>query len=1136
MTRFTTHPTFYDPGQKRSAVLRRITIFISVGIITFLSILVFSVFHNPHLPDLSLGVKKDALSLVYLDEHPKFNQQDLLPDTKAEQLITTSAESPTAVANKITNKSEVIGFFVNWDEHSFASFQQHISQIDTLIPEWLHLEQADGTISIDDRHKQEKVLAYTRQHRPDLKIVPLINNFDRSTKSWQLEKLSAMLASPEARRQNIQSLLKFVQSNHLAGISIDFQNLTPTSYLDLVVYMQELHDRFSPLGLEVSQNLPLNDPAIDYPALAQFSNYLILTAYDEQATDQRAKPLAAQSWYTHHLGQRLIDLPADKYVIAIGSYGTNWHDQTMSNITVQEATQLARKFNQEIKLDPTSLNQTFAYDDPQKKRHQVYFLDAVTGFNQVVTAQKHGVRGFALWRLGTEDPSIWSVLERRGKLDRSIAKSLETVPTGYAIDYHGTGEILKVTAAPTDGKRKIVYNPKSGLIAGQKFYSYPSPYKINRWGGGNSKKIALTFDDGPSAKHTGQILDILNQYHVPSTFFVVGMNAKQYPDLLRRIVDEGHEIGSHTFTHPNISKVSPKQLQFELNATERLLESHLGRKALLFRPPYAEDMEPDTVQQIAPVAMTGQLGYYTVGLKIDPLDWSNSGVNNLVSATLKQAIEHQGNIVLLHDGGGDRSQTVAALPKIIQGLRDRGFELVTVSNLLGLDRDAVMPIVSEQEILLASSNLIVFQIFSYLGSAIYYLFFMGIGFSVGRLIFICGLAFYQPTYRRKYIFKSDDYQPSVTVVVAAFNEEKVICRTIHSLLNSDYSNLEVIVVDDGSTDLTHDRVVQEFVNHQRVHIFSKENGGKSTAINYGVLQSNAEIIITIDADTILEPSAIRRLIRHFADHQVAAVAGNVKVGNRVNVLTCWQSLEYITSQNLERRAMSIINGIGVVPGAIGAWRKEYLLAAGLFSHDTLAEDADLTLTLLSMGYQVRSEESAISYTEVPENVHCLFKQRFRWMFGTYQAIWKHRQAILRPRYRAMGMITLPNILIFQVFLSLISPLMDLCMLLSLGWETWQKQNHPDQFSLEIVSQLWSYYLLFVAVEYLVAIIAFRLEPTKEDWKQLIWLYPQRFCYRQLMYFVAIKAILAAIQGQMIGWNKLERTARVTKIEESVHLL
>ncbi len=1123
MTRIPNHPIFFDPGQKRGASFRRIVIFISVGIITFFSILVFSIFHNPNLPSLSLGTKGASLfsSPTTKDWPLKNNQNDLFLVPKTDELIASATELPKV----ITNKSEVIGFFVNWDDSSFTSLKQHISQLDKLIPEWLHLEQADGTISIDNRQKQDQVLTYIHNQRPDLKIVPLINNFDRSTQSWQKERIGAMLASPEARQRNIQNLLAFVQSNHFTGISIDYENLAPASHVDLVTYMKELHDCFAPLELEVSQSVPLDDPTLDYRALAQFNDYLILMAYDEHAAEL-AGPVASQGWYTQHLEHRLIDLPADKYVVAIGNYGSDWHGKTISTVTFQDATQLARKFSQEIKLDPTSLNQTFDYDDEKKEHHQVYFLDAVTGFNQVATAQKHGVRGFAMWRLGAEDPTIWQVFDHRNQLDRSAAKSLETVSVGYDIDYQGTGEVLKVNASPTNGKRKIGYDRNSGLIVDQQFLSYPSPYEIQRWGGGNSKKIALTFDDGPSAEYTGRVLDILHQYHAPSTFFIVGMNAEQNPDLLHRIVDEGHEIGSHTFTHPNVSKVSKEQLHFELNATERLLESHIGRKTLLFRPPYAEDMEPETSEQIAPVELTGKLGYYTVGLKIDPLDWSSPGVNKVVEATIKQASEGLGNIVLLHDSGGDRSQTVAALPQIIQGLRDQGFELVTVSNLLGLERDAIMPIVSEKEIMLASSNLIVFQMLNGLGSVTYYLFVFGIGFSVLRLIFIGGLALYQPHHHRKHTPELNDYQPLVTVVVAAFNEDKVICKTIRSLLSSDYPNLEVTVVDDGSTDLTYYQMVQEFGNHPRVNILSKENGGKSTAVNYGIAKSNAEVIVTIDADTILESSAIRKLVRHFADHQVAAVAGNVKVGNRVNLITCWQSLEYITSQNLERRAMSVLNGIGVVPGAIGAWRRQYLLAAGGFTHDTLAEDADLTLTLLRMGYKIRSEESAISYTEAPENVNSLLKQRFRWMFGTFQAIWKHRDTILRPRYRAMGMVTLPNLLIFQVVLSLVSPLMDLCMLLSLGWTIWQKQQHLDQFSPGMLLHLLGYYLLFVAVDYLAAGIAFALEPTKEDWSQLIWLFPQRFFYRQLMYFIAIKAVLAAIQGRMVGWNKLERKASV----------
>jgi peptidoglycan-N-acetylglucosamine deacetylase len=1120
------YPIFYDPRQRRGLQFRRIAIFLTVGLLALLSILTICIFTNPVLPKLNLGVE-DRGSLVSvkpkIQTGDRFRKTETISSTNAPLPPTTPTQIAAELPASAAKASKAIGFFVNWDDKSFTALKEHISQIDKLIPEWLHLG-TDGKIEIDNLPQQQRVLAYIREHRPNLKIVPLINNYDRSTGNWNQERIGSMLANPKSRQQNINSLLEFVQSNHFAGISIDFENLAPTSQLDLVSFMRELHDVFAPLGLEVSQSVPFNDPTFDYRTLVQFNDYLILMAYDEHSTSQESGSIASQSWYTQNLAQRLIDLPASKYVVAIGNYGYDWHNNDVSTVTVPEAIQIARKFNREIKLDPISLTQTFDYDDDRKEHHQVHVLDAVTGFNQVAIARKQGIKGFALWRLGAEDPSIWQVFDRQ--LDPLAAKSLETVPNGYDLNYQGKGEVLKVIDTPKEGKRKVSYDRATGLIVKSQFIRYPSPYEIDRWGGKDRQKIALTFDDGPSSEYTGGVLDILKQYHVPATFFVVGMYGEQNPNLLHRIVDEGHEIGSHTFTHPNISRTSKEQLIVELNATERVFESYLGRRTLLFRPPYARDMEPDTPAQVAPIEFTSSLGYYTIGLNIDPFDWKNPGVDRIVTETIKQAVAGKGNIVLLHDSGGDRSQTVAALPQIIQGLRDRGFKLVTVSNLLGLNRDAVMPFVLADETMLASSNFIVFQMFSWFSWLIYYLFIFGIGFSILRLIFISGLALYQPDRHKKNTFAMKGYYPLVSVVVAAFNEEKVICKTIQSLLNSDYPNLEVIIIDDGSKDLTYHKLLREFLGSPRVEIFHKVNGGKSTAINYGIERSKADIVITIDADTILHPIAISQLVRHFADDRVAAVAGNIKVGNRVNLLTHWQSLEYITSQNLERRALSVLNGIGVVPGAIGAWRRKYLLAAGGFTHDTLAEDADLTLTLLRMGYKVCAEESAIAYTEAPENINSFLKQRFRWMFGTFQAIWKHRDAILRPQYGAMGMITLPNLLIFQVVLSLVSPLMDVCMVTSLWWTSWQKQQHPEQFSPDMLLHMSLYYLLFIAVDYLAAVIAFSLEPTKEDWSQLIWLFPQRFFYRQLMYFVAIKAVLAAIQGQLVGWNKLERKASV----------
>ncbi|MGE5264411.1 MAG: glycosyltransferase [Acidobacteriota bacterium] len=891
--------------------------------------------------------------------------------------------------------SDVIGFFVNWDDTSLTSLRQNMTQIDKLIPEWLHLADADGNLSYDDPNRQKQVLELVQKLKPSLAVVPLVNNYDDKTQDWDGETLAKMLANSAARARTIQNLLAFVRANKTAGISIDFEAVPENSQADLRAFMRDLSAAFHPLGLEVSESIPLEDVAFDARLLAQSNDYLILMAYDEHWGGGEPGPVASQSWFTDALKQRLAQAPASKYVIAIGNYGYDWDaDDIGADVSFQDAITEARYANAHIRLERPSLNPTFEYTDDNNKLHHVWYLDAVTTFDQLAQAQPYGPRGFALWRLGSEDPSIWQVLEHRNKLDASSADGLRDLHYGYDIDYEGRGEVLKVTATPSDGVRTISYDPKSNLILNEVMETYPSPFVVTRWGGGNKKRIALTFDDGPDSRFTAPILDILKQYQAPGAFFIVGMNASGNSDLLQRIVNEGHEIGNHTFSHPDISVISSVQLDLELNATERLFESRLGRRSLLFRPPYAEDVEPETPDQVKPLLLSSGRGYYTIGMRIDPLDWRSPGVDEIVQETINQAVTGEGNIVLLHDGGGDRSQTVVALPKIIEGLRARGFELVQVSDLLGLSRDQVMPPIPARERAIAQVNDTGFQLLAGIRSAIANLFVVGIVLGVLRVLVIGLLATAEwvQVWLTRY---PKEFKPWVSVIVPAYNEEKVISKSISALLATDYPDLDIIVVDDGSTDDTAQRLATDFGGNPRVRVFTKKNAGKSQALNFGIHRTRAEIIVAQDADTILRRDAIEKLVRHFANPHVAAVAGNAKVGNRTNLLTRWQALEYITSQNLDRRAFAILNCITVVPGAIGAWRRDLILRAGGFTRDTLAEDADLTLRILHLGYQIDYEDRAIAYTEAPDSVHafvssvsagCLGRYRRHGNIGTYCSV------------------------------------------------------------------------------------------------------------------------------------------------------
>jgi cellulose synthase/poly-beta-1,6-N-acetylglucosamine synthase-like glycosyltransferase/peptidoglycan/xylan/chitin deacetylase (PgdA/CDA1 family)/spore germination protein YaaH len=1126
-------PVFYDPRRRRWRRVKRTIQLIGAVLSIIFGALIASVLINPVLPALGLKPARTLPESRHLsppqpkpipNQHERRLQQakrKLSDYVTSVQPPATSRPTPLPRGN-----SEMIGFYVNWDDTSFTSLKQNLTRLDKLIPEWLHLARADGTLDYDDPIKRDQALTYIRQHRPELAIAPLVNNFNSERMEWEAAKLGAMLADPAARATAVKQLLDFVRRNGFIGISIDFENVPATSHSNLKTFMRELYAQFHAFGLEVSQSVPLDDPAFDYQGLAECNDYLILMAYDEHASDTEAGPVASQGWYARSLQGRFAELPPEKYVIAIGNYGYDWKDRAKSGteISFQEAIKTAQESEGKITLDPSALNPTFDYYDENDQLHHVWFLSAVAAFNQLVEGRRHDPRGFALWRLGSEDPSIWPIIERRAHLGSEAADTLRVLRYGYDIDYEGHGEVLKVTATPHEGKREVTYNQAYGLITAEQLTAYPSPYVITRWGGESRKKIALTFDDGPDAQYTPQILDVLREKRAPATFFVIGLNGDLHPRLLRRLLDEGHEIGNHTFTHPNIAAIREEQLALELKATDVLLQSHLGRRSVLFRPPYAEDVEPETPDQVRPLMFTSGLGYYTIGMQIDPNDWRNPGVDHIVNATIDAAIAAEGNVVLLHDSGGDRSQTVAALPLIIDGLRARGFELVTVSNLMGLTRDAVMPTIPQSEQMSASINNAGFLLINGVSLTVHYLFLAGIVLGLMRLVFVGLLALGQWWQSRRLVYPAD-YAPPVSVIVPAYNEEKVISQTIHALLLSNYPNFEVIVVDDGSSDATYQRVIEAFGQDPRVRAFTKNNGGKARALNYGLQQTQAEIIIALDADTIFRADAISKLVRHFSDPRVGAVAGNAKVGNRINLLTNWQALEYISSQNLDRRAFDLLNCITVVPGAVGAWRHKLISQANGFTAETLAEDADLTLAILRLGYEINYEDEAVALTEAPDTVRGFLNQRFRWMYGTLQAAWKHRDIIFRPRYGALGLLAIPNVFVFQIFFPLISPVMDLLMLWSLAATGWQRYQHPTDYSTDALKRVLFYYGLFLLVDFLAAFVAFLLE-RKEDWGLLAWLFFQRFFYRQLMYYVAIKSMVTAIRGTIVGWGKVERKATV----------
>src|SRR5947207_8621607 len=585
-------------------------------------------------------------------------------------------------------------------------------------------------------------------------------------------------------------------------------------------------------------------------------------------------------------------------------------------------------------------------------------------------------------------------------------------------------------------------------------------------------------------------------------------------------------------------------MKVELNLTERLFASMMGIRATLMRPPYAIDEEPDTSDQVRPLEIPQEMGYITVGNRIDPNDWSDNPRRSAeqISAYVLSHLPpcklenlRCGNIILLHDGGGNRAETVRALPMIIDGIRAKGYEVAPVYELLGMQRANVMAPLPRAELWAARLDRFGFWMFDAVIIGITWIFLVGDLLMTGRLIFIGAAAVYDRVHEKIFGKPAEvaSYKPKVAVLMPAYNEEKVIERTVRAALNSNYPNLRVIVIDDGSKDRTLEVARNAFraeAASGKVLILGKKNSGKAEALNYGIEHiGDAELFVGIDADTIIAADAISRLVPHFINPKVGAIAGNAKVGNRVNLWTRWPALEYITSQNFERRALDVLGAVSVVPGAIGAWRVSAVTEAGGYHTDTFAEDADLTMALLRRGYRVEYEDMALAYTEASVNANGLMRQRFRWSFGILQSVWKHRGVFVRKG--VLGWVALPNIFIFQIVLPLVSPFIDIMFSVGALWYVVQKWFHPESTDPASFVRLVLFFALFLVIDFASSLLAFALECREAEGREDVWLlsqvWLQRFAYRQLFSVVLLKTLKRAIEGQRFAWDKLERTAKMS---------
>jgi cellulose synthase/poly-beta-1,6-N-acetylglucosamine synthase-like glycosyltransferase/peptidoglycan/xylan/chitin deacetylase (PgdA/CDA1 family) len=620
-----------------------------------------------------------------------------------------------------------------------------------------------------------------------------------------------------------------------------------------------------------------------------------------------------------------------------------------------------------------------------------------------------------------------------------------------------------------------------------------------------ARRIALTFDDGPDPEWTPRIAATLRRLRVPATFFVVGSQVARHPEVVRDLHRQGFELGNHTFTHSDVVRLSKWERWLQVGLTESAVAGAVGIRPRLFRPPYSSIPHAVTERQGSIFEDLARRGYAVALSDLDGEDWRRPGVDEIVRAATPEGSD--GGVLLLHDGGGDRAQTIAALARLVPQLRARGYRFSSVSELAGLPPGEAELRAARSERIRGRLLLATLAVARWVTAGLAVLLILVTALFVARIALLFAVARRHARTVRGRTAK-ERIKPPVSIVMPAFNEAVGIERAVRSLAESRYPDFEVIVVDDGSTDGTGELV--ERLGLGPVSVVRQPNAGKPAALNRGISAARHDVIVMVDADTVFEPETLLHLVQPLRDPAVGAISGNTKVGNRKRLLGRWQHIEYVMGFNLDRRLYDVLECMPTVPGAVGAFRQEALAEVGGISAATLAEDTDLTLAIGRAGWRVVYAEDARAWTEAPSSLRALWRQRFRWCYGTLQAVWKHRAALWRPGEERIGRRGLPYLFLFQIALPLLAPLVDVFAVYGLIF-----------LDVRAVAAFW---LTFNGLQVVLGWYAFRLD---RESPSVLWAMPlQQFVYRQLMYLVAIEAILSAISGGRMRWRSIPRRGEI----------
>ncbi|WP_176224284.1 glycosyltransferase [Maritimibacter sp. HL-12] len=820
-------------------------------------------------------------------------------------------------------------------------------------------------------------------------------------------------------------------------------------------------------------------------------------------------------------GSALAAIPREKLVLAPGSFGLLWRSgvRASSMVSYADTMLLADQHGAQVLFSETAGNSQASFIDADRRHNQIWLADGVATYHAMRALP--GQNRFAIWPLGYEDPAVWALLDQGRGAPAGPAPLDGPVSLADQVAALGNGAFVTEATPSRAGRRALVLSENRDRITQVTYSRLPVPTRLDRHCAGQLGDLSITFNGFPSEDDLPGLLDALKARNVTATFFVSTGQLLDRPDAARRVFEQGHGFGTTVVRLFDYDLFVDGLRRFGLNQMQMQLAHETGQRSAFIRERSGRLAAPETVHDLALLREALADGYVAVDVGLDVVRADDPG--ELADTVRRATIETGMSLLSINL---DSHQNVGAgrwVPALLDALQDDGFRFVGLSELAGGDNRLDSLPAERAE---ALRDTFAFAVIGSLQGKVALLLVLLLAFNLIRSAFYISLAFLR---RRKVTF-DPGFTPLVSILVPAFNEESVIVRCVDSLLASDYPDLRIVVIDDGSTDHTVEMVQRNWAGDPRVTLLTEENQGKWHAENYAIATIETPIFIGVDADTVIAPDAISWLVQQFKDPRVGAVAGYVEVGNPSNLLTRFQALEYIVGQGLARRAFEVFNGILVVPGAIGAWRTEAVRQAGLYSPSTITEDADLTVAVHRAGYLVRFEEKALAYTEAPERVGALMRQRIRWSLGMLQTSWKHRGALAEGR--SVGLISIVDAIWVGFITFLLSPLVYVLGALYLVRAGFFLATNGfsgiDIMQLVLIGSI----LGLVLVDVVTALAAFLLDRRRD--LRLVALVPlTRLGYRQLLMVAALRALARAVTGRLYGWNKLRRTGAVHVHQERV---